>query len=93
MIESIRSHYADVPILCVTPHSATSYLQSCLNMLKEQVKADKNVYMANPMTGIITTIMIWEHHGTRIIRATQNRNEPHPADFCHHGMEHGRQNR
>jgi lysophospholipase L1-like esterase len=54
MIESIRSHYADVPILCVTPHSATSYLQSCLNMLKEQVKADKNVYMANPMTGIIT---------------------------------------
>lgn len=54
MIESIRSHYGDVPVLCVTPHSVDTYLTSCLDILRERVSTMKDVYMANPMTGIIT---------------------------------------
>ena len=54
MIESIRSHYDNVPVLCVTPHSANLYLTSCSDILRERVKMMKGVYMANTMTGIVT---------------------------------------
>lgn len=35
-IESIRSRYADVPIICIVPHSACQYLRTCMRMLKER---------------------------------------------------------
>lgn len=56
MIDNIRSHYGDVPVLCVTPHSANRYLQAGIAYLKERL-ANKynNVYLANPMGGMVTT--------------------------------------
>jgi lysophospholipase L1-like esterase len=53
LIASLRSHYGNVPILCITPHSATRYLAAALQLLKERVAADKNIHMANSLANII----------------------------------------
>lgn len=55
MIDNIRSHYGNVPVLCVTPHSASRYLQTALDYLRERLMNKySDVYMANPMPGIVT---------------------------------------
>ncbi len=53
LISSLRKHYGNVPILCITPHSATRYLGAALQLLKERVANDKNIYMANSLANII----------------------------------------
>jgi lysophospholipase L1-like esterase len=53
LIASLRSHYGNVPILCITPHSATRYLAAALQLLKERVASDKNIHMANSLANII----------------------------------------
>lgn len=53
LISSLRKHYGDVPILCITPHSATRYLSAALQLLKERVANDKNIHMANSLANII----------------------------------------
>lgn len=53
LIRSLRSHYGNVPILCVTPHSASTYLLAAMQELGKKVADDHNVYMAEPMTDII----------------------------------------
>jgi Lysophospholipase L1 and related esterases len=53
LIASLRKHYGNVPILCITPHSATRYLSAALQLLKERVADDKNVHMANLLANII----------------------------------------
>lgn len=54
MIETIRSHYEGVKILCVTPHSASRYLKSALALLKERVNGMEGIFMANPLDGMVT---------------------------------------
>lgn len=54
MIETIRSHYPEAKILCVTPHSASRYLQASLQLLRTRVANMPNVHMANPLTDMVT---------------------------------------
>lgn len=54
MIETINSHYDNVPILCITPHSSTEYLCAAIQLLKERTaNRYPNVHFANPMNNII----------------------------------------
>ena len=54
MIDTIRSKYKGVKILCVTPHSAGRYLESCLRLLAERTAGMDDVFMANPLAGMVT---------------------------------------
>lgn len=54
-IEAIKGRYGDIPILCVTPHSANIYLKAALGRLRDQTLCMSKVYMANPLDGIITS--------------------------------------
>lgn len=54
MIDTIRSKYKGVKILCVTPHSAGRYLESCLRLLAERTADMDDVFMANPLAGMVT---------------------------------------
>ena len=54
MINTIRSHYEGVKILCVTPHSANRYLQAALQLLRERTAGMNDVFMANPLSDIVT---------------------------------------
>ena len=53
MIKSLRSHYGNVPILCIIPHSARKYLQACFPILRERCYDDKQVYFAEPMLEVL----------------------------------------
>lgn len=53
MIQNLRKHYGDVPVLCIMPHSARKYLQVCFPILRERLYNDKNVYLAEPMLEIL----------------------------------------
>lgn len=53
LIASLRSHYGDIPILCVTPHSAGRYLLSALDLLRRRCLFDDKVYFSEPMPGIV----------------------------------------
>lgn len=53
MIKSLRSHYGNVPILCIMPHSARKYLQACFPILRERCYDDKQVYFAEPMLEVL----------------------------------------
>jgi lysophospholipase L1-like esterase len=54
MLKQIRSSYGNVPILCIIAHSANDRLTGCMAKVKELMKADKNLYIGNPMNDIIT---------------------------------------
>lgn len=53
MIKNLRSHYGDIPVLCVLPHSARKYLQACFPLLRERCYNDRQVYFAEPMLEIL----------------------------------------
>lgn len=53
LIKTVRSHYGDVPVLCVTPHSANIFLQAALNELREKVSDMKDMRVAEPMPDIV----------------------------------------
>ena len=54
MIQHIKEMYKGVKILCVTPHSANRYLSACIDLLAKRVYGDPDVFMANPLTDIVT---------------------------------------
>ena len=54
MIETIRSKYEGVRILCVTPHSAGRYLEACIELLRQRTAGMPDVFMANPLSGMVT---------------------------------------
>ncbi len=54
MVETIQQKYPGVKVLCVTPHSANRYLQACLDLLKERTANMKDVFMANPLSNMVT---------------------------------------
>ncbi|MBO4659036.1 MAG: endoglucanase [Prevotella sp.] len=54
MIGTIRDRYPGVKILCVTPHSASRYLQAALQLLRERTAGMTNVFMANPLSNMVT---------------------------------------
>lgn len=55
MIETIRSHYGEVPILCVTPHSANIFLKAALQELREHVNNMKGIRVSEPMPEIVVS--------------------------------------
>ncbi len=55
LITSLREHYgAELPILCIEPHSSVAYLHTALEALRQTQAADPNVHFAHPMNGIVT---------------------------------------
>lgn len=54
MINTIRQKYDGVKILCITPHSASRYLEAALQLLKERTAGISNVFMANTLAGMVT---------------------------------------
>jgi len=54
MIKSLRSHYGNIPILCILPYSAGTYLQSTFQVLRDSMAYDKDVHIAEPMLKIIS---------------------------------------
>lgn len=54
LIKTVRSHYNNVPVLCVVPHSANIFLLAALRQLKERVEGMENVRVAQPMPGIVS---------------------------------------
>ena len=54
MINTIKSKYKRVKILCITPHSANRYLSACLSLLRQRVYSDPDVFMANSLSDIVT---------------------------------------
>lgn len=55
MIKTVRSHYGDVPVLCVTPHSANIFLLAALKELREEIAGMKGVRVAEPMPDIVVS--------------------------------------
>lgn len=53
LIKTVRSHYKDVPVLCVVPHSANIYLLAAMQQIKEETANIKGVHVAQPMPGLI----------------------------------------
>lgn len=53
LIRSLQNHYGNVPILCIIPHSAENYLLSAMQVLKDSIARYRNVYMSQPMPGIV----------------------------------------
>ena len=53
LINTVRQHYGDVPVLCVTPHSANIFLQAALQQLRQKVSGMKDVRVAEPMPNIV----------------------------------------
>lgn len=54
LIQDIKSRYgADTPVLCVTPHSASTYLKAALAELSKEALKMNRVYMANPMDRVV----------------------------------------
>ena len=53
LIRSLQQHYGEVPVLCITPHSASEYLLAALQVLRDSVQQFKHVHMAQPMPNII----------------------------------------
>ncbi len=53
LIQTVRSHYGDVPVLCVTPHSANIFLLAALEQLRQRVSSMKDVRVAEPMPDIV----------------------------------------
>ena len=54
MVETIKSKYPGVKVLCITPHSANRYLQACMQLLRERTANMDNVFMANPLSNMVT---------------------------------------
>lgn len=54
-IKTVRGHYGEVPILCVTPHSANIFLLAALQQLRESVRSMKGVRVSEPMPEIVVT--------------------------------------
>lgn len=53
LIKAVRSHYINVPVLCVVPHSANIFLLAALQEVGREVADMKNVRVAQPMPGIV----------------------------------------
>lgn len=54
LIKSIRSHYGEVPVLCVLPFSANEYLQCAFNFMKPKAEALGNVHFADTRSASVT---------------------------------------
>ncbi len=54
MISTIQEKYPGVKILCITPHSAGRYLKASLDLLRERLAGQPNVFMANPLDNMVT---------------------------------------
>lgn len=53
LIQRVRSNYGEVPVLCVTPHSANTYLKAALRVVRDRVLNINKVYMANSLDNTV----------------------------------------
>lgn len=53
MLNKVRANNGDVPVLCITPHSANPFLLAALGELRKQIAGMPHVHMANPMPNIV----------------------------------------
>jgi lysophospholipase L1-like esterase len=53
LIKKVRSHYGEVPVLCVTPHSANNYLKAAMEVVRDKTLALPKVFMADPMDNMV----------------------------------------
>lgn len=55
LILQIKARYGqDIPVLCITPHSANTYLRAALAELKMKTACMEKVYMANDLSNTIS---------------------------------------
>ncbi len=55
LIKDVKKQYGeDVPVLCITPHSATTYLRAALGELRNEALKLNKVYMANSLDRTVT---------------------------------------
>ena len=55
LISVIREHYGNVPVLCVTPHSANIFLLAALKELRTKITGMKDVRISEPMPDIVVS--------------------------------------
>jgi len=53
LINLLRSHFPDVKVICVMPHTANDYLTLAMNQLRERIRGMKGVYMTHPMNNVL----------------------------------------
>lgn len=53
LIRSLEHHYGQVPVLCITPYSASDYLLAALRVLRESVAQYPHVHVSQPMPDIV----------------------------------------
>ena len=53
LLQSLRTHYGNVPVFCIRPQSASRYLQLALDLLERETAADAHVFVSHSMNNII----------------------------------------
>lgn len=53
LLQSLRTHYGNVPVFCIRPQSASRYLQLALDLLERETAADGHVFVSHSMNNII----------------------------------------
>lgn len=55
LIQNVKARYGqDVPVLCITPHSANTYLKAALAELRVKTACMEKVYMANDLSNTVS---------------------------------------
>jgi len=54
LISDVKAQYGDIPVLCVTPHSASTYLKAALGELRDRTMSMSKVFMANSLDRVVS---------------------------------------
>ena len=54
LIQTLREHYGEVPVLCIEPHSANAYLHTALQEVQRRTVGMPKVFFANSLQNMVT---------------------------------------
>lgn len=54
LINLLRQHYGEVPVLCIEPHSANAYLHAALKEVRQRAQTLPKVFFANSLQNMVT---------------------------------------